>query len=95
LQCFKCDYFIYIICDCVYRKIQKNVALIANYPDLEELTFSDKKDGFSRTICYVGGIFKTRGIIELVEALENTDIQLLLAGTFESEELDQMRTEDE
>ncbi|MFM7758604.1 MAG: glycosyltransferase family 4 protein, partial [Crocinitomicaceae bacterium] len=70
-----------------FQKFQKNVALIANYPDLAELTFSDKKNDFSRTICYVGGIFKTRGIIELVQALENTNIQLLLAGTFESEEL--------
>jgi glycosyltransferase involved in cell wall biosynthesis len=35
----------------------------------------------------LGGIFKTRGIIELVQALEETDINLLLAGTFESEEL--------
>ena len=77
-----------IICN-RFQKVQKNVALIANYPDLEELTFSDKKNDFSRTICYVGGIFKTRGIIELVQALENTDIQLLLAGTFESEELSQ------
>jgi glycosyltransferase involved in cell wall biosynthesis len=77
-----------IICN-RFQKVQKNVALIANYPDLEELTFSDKKNDFSRTICYVGGIFKTRGIIELVQALENTNIQLLLAGTFESEELEQ------
>ena len=76
-----------IICN-RFQKFQKNVALIANYPDLEELTFSDKKIDFSRTICYVGGIFKTRGIIELVQALENTDIQLLLAGTFESIELE-------
>jgi glycosyltransferase involved in cell wall biosynthesis len=75
-----------IICD-RFRKIQKNVELIANYPDLSELTFPDKKSGFSKTICYLGGIFKTRGIIELVQALEETDINLLLAGTFESEEL--------
>jgi glycosyltransferase involved in cell wall biosynthesis len=77
-----------IICE-RFRKFQKNVSLIANYPDLNELTFSEKKDEFSRTICYVGGIFKTRGIIELVRALENTDIKLLLAGTFESDELSQ------
>ncbi|MBM3452298.1 MAG: glycosyltransferase family 4 protein [Bacteroidetes bacterium] len=77
-----------IICN-RFQKFQKNVALIANYPDLEELTFSDKKNDFSRTICYVGGIFQTRGILELVQALDNTDIQLLLAGSFESEELEQ------
>ena len=47
-----------------FQKFQRNVALIANYPDLDELTFSDKKNDFSRTIYYVGGIFKTRGIIE-------------------------------
>jgi glycosyltransferase involved in cell wall biosynthesis len=75
-----------IICD-RFRKVQKNVELIANYPDLQELTFSDKKAEFSKTICYVGGIFKTRGIIELVQAIEGTEIQLLLAGTFESESL--------
>jgi glycosyltransferase involved in cell wall biosynthesis len=72
-----------------FKKFQKNVALIANYPDLTEFNFSSKQDQFSRTICYVGGIFKTRGIIELVQALENTDIQLLLAGSFESVELEQ------
>lgn len=70
-----------------FKKCNPHVELIANYPDLKELTFSEKKGHFSKTICYVGGIFRTRGILELVEAIEKTDIELLLAGTFESEPL--------
>ncbi len=75
-----------IICQ-KFRTYQKNVELVANFPDLSELE-DYEKSSFSRTICYVGGIFKTRGIIELIKAIENIDVRLLLAGTFESDELE-------
>jgi glycosyltransferase involved in cell wall biosynthesis len=69
-----------------FRKFQPNVEMIANYPDLLELNILEK-NRFSRTICYVGGIFRTRGIIELVNAIDKIEVRLLLAGTFESDEL--------
>jgi glycosyltransferase involved in cell wall biosynthesis len=75
-----------IICQ-KFMTYQKNVELVANFPDISELE-DYEKSSFSRTICYVGGIFKTRGIIELVKAIEHIEVTLLLAGTFESEELE-------
>jgi glycosyltransferase involved in cell wall biosynthesis len=57
--------------------------MIANYPDLNEFDFSDatkKRD--PKALCYVGGLFPTRGIKELVQAMALVDGVLHLAGTF-------------
>jgi len=71
-----------------FKKINNNTVDINNYPKLDELY--EKKDWSLRKneICYIGGITKIRGIIELIKALEYTDTILHLAGNFESEELE-------
>lgn len=76
-----------IICN-RFKIFQKNVELVANFPDLKELGEYEKNESFSRTICYIGGIFKTRGIIELVKSIEHIDVELILAGTFETPDLE-------
>ncbi|TNF49911.1 MAG: glycosyltransferase [Bacteroidetes bacterium] len=67
-----------------FQKVNENVQMVANYPLLSEtnkindLIVPKKKN----QICYVGGLFPTRGVKELIQALEFTDAQLILAGTF-------------
>lgn len=67
-----------------FRKINSNVVLVANYPLVEETSHLQNLIGEKqpRQICYIGGLFPTRGIKELVLALEKIDVHLLLAGTF-------------
>ena len=70
-----------------FRSVNEHVELVANYPLLEEgvnLT-NDEVSKVPRQICYIGGLFPTRGIKELVQALEHTDATLILAGTFSPE----------
>ena len=70
-----------------FKKANPNVCLVANYPILSDMNASstlgiEKED---RAICYIGGLFPTRGIKELVLALEQCDAILHLAGNFSSE----------
>lgn len=57
---------------------------INSYPIKEEYQLLSSKEvkKVKNSICYVGGISKSRGICELVEALEGTNIKLFLAGQF-------------
>lgn len=69
-------------------KENKNTVLICNYPKLEEFEgISDDKVEKKNQVCYIGGITKIRGITEMVDAVEGLDVKLVLAGSFESEEL--------
>lgn len=66
-----------------FAKINPRVRVICNFPLLSEFgTVSPDRKQFN-TVCYVGGITKVRGIIELVKAMEHTDARLLLAGSFD------------
>lgn len=68
------------------KSLNKNTVLVCNYPKLEEfepVPYSDRKN----KICYIGGITKIRGIYEMVKAVENSEIKLILAGQFEDEML--------
>lgn len=69
----------------LFNGIAKQVAVINNYPLIDELapqshTGTTKRD----SVCYVGGITPIRGIKEAVQAIAHTQCQLLLAGTFSS-----------
>lgn len=70
----------------IFQKKSKHCIDINNYPLLKE---SGKEKGVkeSNTICYIGGITKERGIFEIVQAIEGTNIKLYLAGPFETEQL--------
>jgi glycosyltransferase involved in cell wall biosynthesis len=72
-----------IICD-RFRRVNSNVEMVANYPLLEETkklqSLNIEKN--ERQICYIGGLFPTRGVKELVQALEKIDVKLVLAGKF-------------
>ncbi len=78
-----------IICD-RFRTYNPHVEMVANYPDLNEFKRVDavatKKQN---QICYIGGLFPTRGIRELVLALEHCDAKLVVAGKFSSDDFEQ------
>lgn len=64
--------------------VSNSVAVICNYPILSEFNVVVPSRG-ERTLCYVGGVSRARGIVELVKALEYLpDYTLILAGKFHS-----------
>jgi len=72
-----------------FVKLNSNITDVNNFPKLNELYSPSRWEERINEICYIGGIAKIRGIIELVKALEYVDTTLHLAGSFESEELKQ------
>lgn len=70
------------------KKLTENTMLVCNFPKLEE--FAEIDVPFSKReqkACYVGGITKIRGAIEMTEAMEGSPYRLELAGSYESDEL--------
>ena len=73
-----------------FLEINKNTVDINNFPIIKELTNSVKWKDRKDEICYLGGISKTRGIKEIVKAMELVpNIILNLAGTFIEKEVEQ------
>lgn len=64
-----------------FSKVNKHSVNINNFPIISEFNPS-----LSRTsndhIVYSGGISKERGIVEIIKAIENSNVKLLLAGKF-------------
>lgn len=69
------------------KKSNRNTRLVCNFPILEEFQNLKKTEIKGNTVCYLGGITKIRGLFSMLSAVENTDIKLILAGDFETEEL--------
>ena len=69
-----------------FKKANTNVCFVANYPILSEIYLGSvmQHEKENNAICYIGGLFPTRGIKELVQALEYCDATLNLAGAFSS-----------
>jgi len=64
-----------------FLKINKNSIDINNFPIVDE--FIENKPTFNtNTICYIGALYKTRGIKEIVKSIENLNVKLILAGKF-------------
>ena len=54
---------------------------INNFPILDELI--DIEPSFNNpTICYIGLLYETRGVREIVQAVESLDVKLIIAGKF-------------
>lgn len=67
-----------------FLKLNPHTIDVNNYPILDELLSDYNYEGkVENSICYVGGITKTRGLIELVKSLGSTDVKLVLAGSVE------------
>ena len=54
---------------------------INNFPILDELIEIEPSFD-SPTICYIGLLYETRGIREIVNSIENLDVRLIIAGKF-------------
>lgn len=60
---------------------------INNFPILDELI--DIKPTFkSNTLCYIGLLYETRGIREIIMAIEGLDVKLIIAGKFFDKEFE-------
>ncbi|OHD85261.1 MAG: glycosyl transferase [Sulfuricurvum sp. RIFCSPLOWO2_02_FULL_43_45] len=74
-----------------FLRINPKTIDINNFPILGELANETPWDLKKDEICYIGGIAKIRGILEIVRAMNLSEgLRLKLAGSFES---DQTRTE--
>ena len=62
-----------------FAELSGEVVLVANYPRLDEIE-PVPWDLRERAVCYVGGISRVRGSVELVDAMASVDAELLLAG---------------
>jgi len=60
-----------------------NTVAVCNFPSLEDMPQPVSWDQKSDEVCYIGGIFKTRGAMEMVRAMDELSlVRLNLAGTF-------------
>jgi len=66
------------------QQINKNVIVCSNYASLNEFAETPAWNGNKNKICYIGGISKIRGIVQVIEAAEKVNIGLELAGEFSS-----------
>jgi glycosyltransferase involved in cell wall biosynthesis len=67
----------------IFTKYNKNTYAINNYPILKTTNYNEyfweKK---KKSICYIGGITKIRGLKNVIKSLKNIDCKLVLGGFF-------------
>lgn len=66
-----------------FARINPNTVDVNNYPLRSELESPCEPRGDARNVCYIGGIGRIRGVVEMITALEYVDARLILAGPFE------------
>ncbi|MCD4731259.1 MAG: glycosyltransferase family 4 protein [Bacteroidales bacterium] len=72
-----------------FKKINSLTYTINNFPILNELNPNRSNVKRQNEICYIGGIDRIRGIIQIMDALTLTNnIKLNLAGNFENQALE-------
>lgn len=71
-----------------FLKINTNTSDVNNFPKIDDIVYNENWDERELAIAYIGGIFKTRGILETLEAIKDSNIKLLLAGKFSPESLE-------
>lgn len=67
-----------------FRRWHRRVIDVNNFPMIDELEPPGKTQATRRHVCYVGGISRIRGAVEMVRAMEHAsdDVRLQLAGHF-------------
>ena len=74
----------------VFRERCKKVAVINNYPRLDDIEFHEKRFADREPIvCYAGGINEIRGEKIMIEAMKDVDGVLILAGDHEIMEIEE------
>ncbi len=72
-----------------FLKSNKNCIDICNYPIIGEQFVSTDWNAKKEELCYVGGITKVRGVVELVKAMDGIPAKLNMAGEYSPLELKQ------
>jgi glycosyltransferase involved in cell wall biosynthesis len=73
-----------------FAACRRPVVVVNNYPDLDEFAVGPaerRPASAAPTVCYVGAISAIRGAAVMVDAIERTDAQLVMAGAIETDEL--------
>ncbi|GAB4149473.1 MAG: glycosyltransferase family 4 protein [Bacteroidia bacterium] len=70
-----------------FLKVNRKVVNVNNFPVLELIPHNRDWSSRKNEICYIGGIFYSRGAVELIDALEKTNTRLNLAGNYSPESL--------
>ncbi|MCB0431131.1 MAG: glycosyltransferase family 4 protein [Flavobacteriales bacterium] len=65
-----------------FKQVNPNTVTVCNYPLLVEFDKDVPWTSRRRQVAYLGSITRVRGIVELVQAMEHVDAQLVLAGLF-------------
>lgn len=76
----------------IYQKLEKinhHTVNVCNYPLLNELDFVEASAEKQNKVCYIGGLFISRGIYQMLDGVENLDVELHLAGNFSPASLEQ------
>lgn len=68
-------------------KYQQNTVMVCNFPKLDEFMNPSQYENRTDSVCYIGGITKIRGIFEMLDAITNINVKLVLAGDFEDNQL--------
>jgi len=69
-----------------FARLNPKAVAINNFPMRSEIEDAVQPRGSARNVCYLGGITRVRGIMEMVRALEHVDARLILAGPFDKPE---------
>ena len=69
-----------------FQQYSPSVAVVNNYPILNELANSESWSNRTSAVCYVGGISEARGMKAIIESSSMAGVSLELAGTFFTEQ---------
>lgn len=70
-----------------FAQQNKHTETICNYPRLDALPEPSDFAGKANEVCYIGGIFHSRGAVEIVKAIGLTNYRMNLAGNYSPESL--------
>lgn len=71
-----------------FRAVSIHALDINNYPAERELAAPLSAALKDRSVCYIGGIGGIRGLMEMVRSIESVDATLVMAGPYESPEIE-------
>jgi glycosyltransferase involved in cell wall biosynthesis len=67
-----------------FAKVVRLAVNVSNYPFESELSPGDSSQPRERMVCYVGGLMRTRGLLQMVRAVARVPgLRLVLCGRFE------------
>ena len=72
-----------------FDKLHSNVVVCHNYASIKEFPEAPEWRINRDNICYVGGLSKIRGILEILEASKASNVKLEIAGAFNSQEIEE------